>query len=102
MGTAILRVLEAGALADNSREPGTANTDVYRTRARAFEFLREGEATLAPAAIRFALSNPGVSTVLIGVSEVVHVDWAVAAAAQGPLSADQLARIEAVRAADVH
>jgi aryl-alcohol dehydrogenase-like predicted oxidoreductase len=62
--------------------------------------LRNGEPTLAPAAIRFALSNPAVSTVLIGVSEIAHVDHAVDAAERGPLAPVLLARIEAVRAAD--
>ena len=47
MGITALRVLEAGALAGRSRE-----------------------------AIRFALRNPAVSTVLVGVSEVSHVDAA--------------------------
>ena len=100
MGTSVLRVLEAGALAGNSREPGRANTDAYTGRARALEFLRGDDTSLAPAAIRFALSNSGVSIVLIGVSELVHVDEAVAAASRGPLSVEQLARIEAVRMAD--
>jgi hypothetical protein len=38
--------------------------------------------------------------VLIGVSELAHVDAAVAAAARGPLSPDELARIEAARLVD--
>jgi aryl-alcohol dehydrogenase-like predicted oxidoreductase len=51
-------------------------------------------------AIRFALSNPAVSTVLIGVSEIAHIDQAIDAAECGPLAPETLARIEAARAAD--
>jgi aryl-alcohol dehydrogenase-like predicted oxidoreductase len=100
MGLSILRVLEAGLLAGNSRESGAAGTDANRVRMHALEPLRDGDATLAPLAIRFALSNPAVSTVLIGVSEVAHVEEAVSAASRGVLTAKQLARIDAVRAAD--
>lgn len=98
MGTAVLRVLEAGLLAGNSREKPSAKIDAERARAATLGFLQDGDATLAPAAIRFALSNPEVSVVLIGVSETAHVEAAVAAANRGPLPADQLAEIEAVRA----
>lgn len=100
MGLSILRVLEAGLLAGNSRESGGESTGTNEMRMQALEPLRDEDATLAPLAIRFALSNPAVSTVLIGVSEVAHVDEAVAAALRGGLSAAQLARIDAVRTAD--
>lgn len=99
MGIANLRVMEAGLLADNSREKNAA-VDVNRARAHALDFLRNGDATLAPSAVRFALSNPAVSVVLIGVSEVAHVDAAVAAAARGPLAPEVLAQIDAARVAD--
>lgn len=100
MGTAILRVLEAGLLAGNSREAPSAKQDAERARAAALGFLQNGDTTLAPSAIRFALSNPGVSVVLIGVSEVAHVDAAVEAASRGPLPAELLDRIEAARMKD--
>lgn len=93
----VLRVLEAGTLADNAREVGKANTTLYQDRAHRYNFLRDAEGKLTSAAIRFALSTPGVSTVLVGVAAVGHVDDAVAASAMGPLSAEQLRQIEAVR-----
>lgn len=99
MGTSVLRVLEAGLLAGNSREAPSPKNDAERARARALTFLQGDDTTLAPAAIRFALSNPGVSVVLIGVSEAAHVDAAVAAAAREPLSAGELRKIEAARRA---
>lgn len=100
MGTSVLRVLEAGLLAGNSREVPSEKNNVERARARALTFLQGKDATLAPAAIRFALSNPGISVVLIGVSELKHVDEAVDAAERGPLSADELAAIEITRQRD--
>ncbi len=99
MGTTILRVLEAGLLAENSREQASDTRAQNDARARSLAFLRDGDATLVPAAIRFALSNPAVSTVLVGISEVGHVDAAADAASRGPLSSEQLAGIEAARAA---
>lgn len=100
MGTTILRVLEAGLLAGNSREAPSEKMDANLSRAAALGFLQNGDATLAPSAIRFALSNPGVSTVLVGISEVGHVDAAVDAEELGPLPAPMLERIESARRAD--
>jgi len=97
VGATVLRVLEAGTLADNAREPGRTNTALYQDRAHRYDFLRDDAGKLTAAAIRFALSTPGVSTVLVGIAEVEHVDAAVAASALGPLSAEQLRQIEAVR-----
>jgi aryl-alcohol dehydrogenase-like predicted oxidoreductase len=96
VGAVVLRVLEAGALADNAREVGTTNTALYQSQARSYDFLRDEENRLTPAAIRFALSTPGVSTVLVGIAEVEHVDAAAAASALGPLSAVQMRQIEEV------
>jgi len=100
MGTTVLRVLEAGLLAQNPRERPSDLQAMNAQRARALAFLHDGDATLVPAAIRFALSNPGVSTVLVGISEVAHVDAAVDAAERGPLPPEQMLRIEAARARD--
>lgn len=100
MGLVVLRVLEAGLLADNSREADRAITTAFRERLPALDFLRDADGALAPAAMRFALSNPAVSTVLVGVSETRHVEEAAAAAALGPLPAGDLERIETVRLGD--
>jgi len=96
VGAVVLRVLEAGTLADNAREVGRANTTLYADQARRYDFLRDERGKLTSAAIRFALSTPGVSTVLVGVAAVEHVDDAVAASALGPLSGEQLQRIESL------
>ena len=104
MGTVALRVLEAGALATGfERHPlaanhGSPNFADHVTQAESLRFLAaDGDATLAPAAIRFALSNPAISTVLVGISDIAHVDAAADADERGPLDAAQLARIEALR-----
>jgi aryl-alcohol dehydrogenase-like predicted oxidoreductase len=100
MGIANLRVLEAGLLASNSREQPSDTRERNAEHSHALTFLRDGDSSLASAAIRFALSNPAVSTVLIGVSEIAHVDHAIDASERGPLPPATLARIEAVRMAD--
>ena len=71
MGTIAVRILEAGALA-------------------------KSESTILPpveAAIRFALSNPEVSTALVGFSDVGQVEEAVRCAELGTLSKAEIARL---------
>jgi L-glyceraldehyde 3-phosphate reductase len=104
MGIVALRVLEAGALATGldrhpyATNPGAPDYAAYIEQAQALRFLADaGDATLVSAAIRFVLANPAVSTVLVGISDVTHVDEAASAAARGPLTGEQLARIEALR-----
>jgi aryl-alcohol dehydrogenase-like predicted oxidoreductase len=106
MGTVALRILEAGALATGferhplAASPGAPDYAKYIEQAQTLRFLAEdGEPTLVAAAIRFGLSNPDVSTVLVGISDVTHVDAAADAAARGPLDAAQLRRVETLRAA---
>ncbi len=69
MGTIAVRVLEAGALA------------------------RATPTRLPPveAAIRFALSNPQVSTALVGFSDIGQIEEAVRCAARGPLADGEIA-----------
>ena len=44
-------------------------------------------------AIRFGLSKPGVSTVLVGYSTLAHLEEAIRFTERGPLSADAIARV---------
>ena len=44
-------------------------------------------------AIRFAISNPAVSTALIGTATLSHLETAKQAIEQGPLPEDVLARL---------
>ena len=105
MGTFALRVLEAGALAAGfdrhplASDPGAPDYAAHVAQAQTLRFLAgAGETRLVAPAIRFALSNPDVSTVLVGISDLAHVDEAADAAARGPLEAGQLARVETLRA----
>ena len=55
---------------------------------------------MAQTAIRYALMNSGVSGVLVGFSELSHIDEAVAALDMGPLSTDVLEVLDALYCSD--
>jgi aryl-alcohol dehydrogenase-like predicted oxidoreductase len=91
-----LRVLEAGLLAGRAppaKAPLAQEREATRTRLAEIAPLL-GPEPLVHTAVRFALSRPELTTVLVGFSDVAQVEDAVAAAAQGPLPAALLARIE--------
>lgn len=103
VGTVILRVLEAGALSGSAtphemNRGGPGNDAEYARnaeRARTLEFLkRDADETLAQVAVRFALMNRRVSTVLVGFSEMAQIDEAVACVGREGFSAEQLERLE--------
>ncbi len=103
VGTVILRVLEAGALSGSAtphemNRGGPGNDAEYARnaeRARALEFLkRDADETLAQVAVRFALMNRRVSTVLVGFSEMAQIDEAIACVGREGFSAEQLERLE--------
>ena len=106
VGVIVIRVLAAGALtgiaerhpvAVPSVAPIGSSRDFQQdeTRAREFAFLvDDGFADdMAEASVRFALSNAGVSTVLVGYSDLDHLEKSVRYAAKGPLPAEALARL---------
>ena len=106
VGVIVIRVLAAGALTGTSvRHPVAVQTvepigsgrdfQQDESRARQYAFIvNEGFASDMPeASIRFALSNPGVSTVLVGYSDLEHLEKSVQYAAKGPLLAEALARL---------
>jgi aryl-alcohol dehydrogenase-like predicted oxidoreductase len=66
-------------------------------RARAvYQRLGERYGSRAQTAIRFALANPGIACVLVGMAELAHLEEALAAAALGPLPEDALRELAAV------
>ncbi len=106
VGVIVIRVLAAGALTGTSdRHPVAVPTvapigsgkDFQQDESRAGQFaflVDEGFAADMPeASVRFALSNPGVSTVLVGYSDMAHLERSVEYAAKGPLAAEALARL---------
>jgi L-galactose dehydrogenase/L-glyceraldehyde 3-phosphate reductase len=108
VGTIGIRVLAGGALSGEvARHPiaipavdPIASSPDYATdaaHARVFQALvSQGHAaSVVEAAFRFAITTDALSTALIGTSDLAQLDFAAAAAAQGPLSA---AAMESVRA----
>jgi aryl-alcohol dehydrogenase-like predicted oxidoreductase len=103
MGAAVIRVLAAGALTSipdagggSSPEPLSPGSEYALDLERAVKvkFLIDGDVkSLTQAAIRFALMTPAVSTVLVGFSNVAHIDEAAACSGAGGLSGEALARL---------
>jgi aryl-alcohol dehydrogenase-like predicted oxidoreductase len=107
VGTIAIRVLAAGALSGTtSRHPiampqvaPIASGDDYAQDVGRAQRLRplvdKGHAgTLMEASIRFALTHPGMSTVLVGTSEFAHLEAALAAVERGPLPPAALELLE--------
>ncbi len=109
MGAIGIRALAAGALAgEATRHPiasappepigsaGSYEGDLAHAQAlRAL--VEEGHAaTLAEAALRFVITQPGIATALIGIASVEQFAAALAAVAKGPLPAAALARLPAL------
>lgn len=75
--------------------------DVLRARANAVEdFVTRQGLALEEAAVRFAISVPEVSTVLVGTTRKEHIDDAVTFAEKGVLPAPIMAELSAFRLDD--
>ncbi len=106
MGAVGIRVLAGGALSGTAErhpiaspppEPIGSGPDYAADLARA-QSLRPlieeaGAATLAEVAIRFGISQPAMSTTLIGIATPEQFEAAAAAAEKGPLPDSLLARL---------
>jgi len=97
-----IRVLAAGVIATdvrNGREemaapvrlsaPGGVAADEARARV-VVDAIGDRYGTRAQLAIRYALANPNVSGVLVGMAELSHLDEALAAVEMGPLPQEGL------------
>jgi L-galactose dehydrogenase/L-glyceraldehyde 3-phosphate reductase len=107
VATMIIRVLAAGVLASEQRHGRenqiTEDADLETEAARArvvFQALGDRYGTRAQTAIRFALANPDVTCVLVGMAEPSHLEEALAAAETGPLPQDALDRLTPLYARD--
>ena len=109
IGAIAIRVLAGGALSGTTERHPVATRAVApiatgrdyaedAARARQFDFLIDDGlvGSLVEAAIRFAISKPEISTVLVGTSSLEQLEQAVAAANRGPLPADALGRLRGV------
>lgn len=101
MGIVIGSPLQQGALSqryDDQIEHGAPWLSApRRAQYRAlYAYLDEIGLTLAEAGLRFVLSNPDISTVLMGARSDAEVEQNVASAEKGPLPADVLARLNEI------
>jgi len=110
MGVIAIRVLAAGALSGTEQRHPLGSPSVepigsgssYRIdveRARRLEpLVREGFAdSLIELAVRFVISHAAVSTALVGISTLEHLEYAAAAASKGPLPREAIERITAAQ-----
>jgi len=108
-GVVVIRVLAGGAAtasaerAENANDPGgplvsgsTFESDVSRAAQHAALANALGLDSPVELALRFGLSKPGVSTVLVGYSNYGHLEDAIRWAERGPLPADAVERILAL------
>lgn len=103
-----IRVFSAGVIATDRRTgrerpltPGDTVDSETRKAQRMFETLGERSGTRAETAIRFALAEPRLACVVVGLAEIAHLEEALAGAARGPLDADVMAEIDTVYTAGV-
>ena len=110
MGAIGIRVLAGGALSGEAErhpiaspppEPiGSArgyDADLMRAR-RLLPLVAEGHAaTLPEAALRYVISHPAMSTVLIGIATIDQLEQAIAAAEKGSLAQAALQRAAALQ-----
>jgi aryl-alcohol dehydrogenase-like predicted oxidoreductase len=107
VGVLAIRVLAAGAVAgparaENAGDPGSTLVDgnaFTADLARADQLhalLGESDAdSMVELALRFALAKPGVSSVLVGLSNREQLDQAIQWAERGPLAAATVERLVA-------
>lgn len=98
-----IRVFSAGVIATDERHgrerpltPGdTVDSESAKAKAM-FDVLGERFGTRAQTAVRFALSQPRLACVVVGLAEYDYLEEAIAAAAMGPLDQEALAAINSV------
>lgn len=107
VGVLVIRVLAAGVLATDVRHgregeiiPGADIESNERKAAQLLAAIGQGQGTRAQMAVRYALSNSGVSGVVVGMAELEHLEQALAAVEMGPLSEEVLARLHVLIDAD--
>ncbi len=107
LGVIVIRALAAGALSGQTERPANAGDpgDGMLVRGAAYAADLERSRPLVPLAreaglegtlelaVRFALSKPGVSTVLVGYSNFEHLESAIRWTERGPLPDDVVERV---------
>ncbi|MCB1742300.1 MAG: aldo/keto reductase [Gammaproteobacteria bacterium] len=107
VGVIVIRVLAAGVIATDRRtgkEGGVIlDNDVAADEARmrkVLPLLKPEHGARSQVAFRYALRNPGVSGIEVGIAELEHLRLAIEAAEMGPLPDDLLAELDALVARD--
>jgi aryl-alcohol dehydrogenase-like predicted oxidoreductase len=100
VGVVIGSPLQQGALAQRYAEVETGARWLSSPRQRQFQvlydFLDEIELSLPELALRWVISNPDISTTLMGARSVEEVEKNVAAVNAGPLPAEMLTRLKEI------
>ena len=103
-----IRVFSAGVLATDQRHgrerpltPGDSVESETEKAHRMFETLGEKYGTRAQTALRFALAQPRLACVVIGLAELAYLEEAIEAEAMGPLDSDAMSEITEVYQAGV-
>lgn len=91
IGVMCIRVLGSGKLAGGGGSSAASGEDLAVARVRSIAAAL-GQGSAVAGAIRFALSTGGVCTLILGFSEVSHVDQAADAAAMGALTPAEFTR----------
>jgi D-threo-aldose 1-dehydrogenase len=103
VGVMVIRVLAAGVIATDIRtgkEGGVAlnndvESDVQRMK-NVLPLLNPEHGNRAQVAVRYALRNPGVSGIEVGMAEISHLELALEAAEMGVLPGDLLAELDSL------
>ena len=100
-----IRVLAAGVLATTRRHGRenavTEDAEMAQEQDRAerlFAVLGDRYGTRAQTALRFALAEDRLSTVVVGFAELAHLDEAIAAFETGPLPGEALDLVAGLQA----
>lgn len=108
MGVMGIRIFAGGHLPTEERHgreiPVTANADDAAEERRAAQMwanLIPEDGTRAQAAIRFGLANEDVSTIVVGLAELSHLEEAIGAVEMGPLEPERLEAVARAWAAPV-
>ncbi len=96
-----IRVLAAGVLATDRRSgretPIAAGSGIEAEERRAkavFAAIGHDHGSRAQTAIRFALANPDIACVIVGLATLSHLEEALGAAEMGPLPEPALDRLD--------
>ena len=110
LGVLVIRALAAGALtsltalhplAGGWSQRASHEVEADRARARSLSWLLEGtDDTISQVALRFALTKPETSTVLVGFSDVSQVDEACAVSGKPPIPPEHLEKLKGFYFAD--